>query len=304
MPMKNIVSVLILTYNEELHLNRCLASVKELTDKIFIVDSYSDDNTLKIAAKHDAKIYQNPWPGNQAAQFNWALDNLPIKTGWILRLDADEYLLPALIEEIKSKLPGLSSDTAGVILKRRVYFMNKWIRYGGYYPTYLLRLWRSGTGRYEQRWMDEHVKLESGNTVTFDNDFVDDNINNLAWWTNKHNDYSTREAIDLLNIKYRFSKSGGLKGDLTGTQDKKKRWVKENFYSKSPLFFRAFFYFIYRYFFGLGFLDGRSGLVWHFLQGFWYRFLVDAKIYQVKKLAKKQKKPIPQVIKEHYNIDL
>ena len=121
---------------------------------------------------------------------------------------------------------------------------------------------------------------------------------------NKHNDYSTREAIVLLNIKYRFSESEGLKPDLSGTQDKKKRWIKENFYSKLPLFIRPFLYYIYRYIFRLGFLDGKAGLIFHFLQGFWYRFLVDAKVYQVESLAKKERKLVREIIKEHYGIEL
>ena len=166
--------------------------------------------------------------------------------------------------------------------------MNGWIKHGGYYPTYLLRLWRYGSGKYEERWMDEHVKLEHGKTITFENDFIDDNLNNLTWWTDKHNNYATREAIDLLNIKYKFSSADGLNANLSEAQDKRKRWLKENLYTRLPLFIRPFFYFIYRYIFKLGFLDGIPGLIWHFLQGFWYRFLVDAKVYDIERIARKE----------------
>ena len=175
------ISLIVLTYNESAQIKRCVESAKSICGDIFIVDSYSTDKTLKVAAALGCKIYQNKWPGNQADQFNWALANLSIKSEWVLRLDADEYLLPPLSDEIKTKLPGLSKDITGVILKRRVYFMHKWIKHGGYYPTFLLRLWRYGSGKYEQRLMDEHVKLDSGSTVTFNHDFVDDNINNLSW---------------------------------------------------------------------------------------------------------------------------
>jgi len=301
--MKSLISVIILTYNEEIHLSRCLNSVKEITNKIYIVDSFSEDSTLKIAAKYDAKIFQNKWI-NYSKQFNWALEKLPIETEWIMRLDADEYLTNDLQEEIKNRLSNLENDITGVVLKRRVYFMNKWIKRGGYYPTYLLRIWRNGLGKCEERWMDEHIKLSSGKTIVFNNDIVDDNLNNLTWWTDKHNSYATREAIDLLNTKYSFFRFDSIAADEMNSQDKKKRWVKENFYSKLPLFIRPFLYFLYRYFFKLGFLDGKEGLVWHFLQGFWYRFLVDAKIYQIESLAKKNKKSIPEIIKEHYGIEI
>ena len=147
--------------------------------------------------------------------------------------------------------------------------------------------------------MDEHVKLEQGKTITFENDFVDDNLNNLTWWTNKHNNYATREAIDLLNIKYKFSSADGLNANLSEAQDKRKRWLKENLYTRLPLFIRPFLYFIYRYIFKLGFLDGIPGLIWHFLQGFWYRFLVDAKIYQIESLARSRKETISKIINDN-----
>ena len=120
----------------------------------------------------------------------------------------------------------------------------------------------------------------------------------------KHNSYATREAVDLLNIKYKFLKEDGIGSSLTSQQDKRKRWLKEKVYSNVPLFVRPFFYFIYRYFFKLGFLDGIPGLIWHFLQGFWYRFLVDSKIYDIERRAKKENKTIPEVIKGHYGIEI
>jgi glycosyltransferase involved in cell wall biosynthesis len=302
--LKMDITLVILTYNEENQIARCINNSKDISAEIFIIDSYSTDNTVKISESLGAKVFQHKWENNHAKQFNWGLQNLPIKTDWVLRLDADEYLTPELVSEINQKLPELSNDITGVILKRRVYFMNRWIKHGGYYPTYLLRLWRYGSGKYEERWMDEHVKLEHERTVTFDNDFVDDNLNNLTWWTNKHNNYATREAIDLLNIKYKFSSADGLNANLSEAQDKRKRWLKENLYTFIPLFLRPFLYFIYRYIFKLGFLDGIPGLIWHFLQGFWYRFLVDAKVYDIERRATKENKTIPQVIKEHYGIEM
>ena len=301
---KESVSLIILTFNEEKQIERCIKSASEIADQVFIIDSFSTDQTIRLAERLGAKVYQHEWEDNHAKQFNWGLDNLPIKTEWVFRLDADEYLLPELVEEIKEKLPSLEKDITGVFLNRRVFFMNKWIKHGGYYPTYLLRLWRYGSGKFEERWMDEHVKLELGRTITFENDFVDDNLNNLTWWINKHNNYSTREAVDLLNIKFKFSNRLSIDASISKDQDKRKRWLKENLYSHIPLFLRPFFYFIYRYFFRLGFLDGKPGLIWHFLQGFWYRFLVDAKVYDIERRAKEENKTITEVIKENYGIEL
>lgn len=300
----NKISLVILTYNEEKQIARCINSAKENCEEIFIIDSFSSDSTVKISENLGARVFQKEWMNNHAKQFNWGLDNLPIITEWVLRLDADEYLTPELANEITQKLSALNKNITGVILKRRVYFMNRWIKHGGYYPTYLLRLWRYGSGKYEERWMDEHVKLGHGKTITFENDFVDDNLNNLTWWTNKHNHYATREAVDLLNIKYKFLKTDSIDAELSEAQDKRKRWFKENLYSRLPLFLRPFFYFIYRYIFKLGFLDGIPGLIWHFLQGFWYRFLVDAKIYDIERRANKEKKSIPVIIKEHYGLEI
>lgn len=274
--MKQSISLIVLAFNEEKNLPRCLESVKDLTEEIFVVDSYSTDKTVEIAERSGAKALQRAFI-NQAEQFNWALDNLPIKTEWILRLDADEYLTPELRNEIERVLPETPSETTGFYIKRRVYFLGRWIKRGGYYPTWFLRLWRNGTARIEEREVDEHAILLSGKAERLKNDFIDENKNGLEAWTEKHNRYSSREAGERLKIKD-AKKEGAVSG-----QAGKKRWLKNSFYNKTPLFFRAFFYFFHRYFIRLGFLDGKEGLIFHFLQGCWNQFLVDAKIYERKK---------------------
>jgi len=180
--------------------------------------------------------------------------------------------------------------------------MGRWIKHGGYYPTWLLRIWRKGKGRYEERWMDEHVKIKEGEILSLKNDIVDDNEKGLHWWTNKHNAYATRDAIDMLNLKYNFFPSDSLNRTLFLSQEQEKRWLKENIYVRMPLFFRAFLYFVYRYFIKFGFLDGKEGLIWHFLQGYWYRFLIDAKIYEIFKKAGKDKDSIRKFIEANYGI--
>ncbi len=299
--MKQDVSVLILTFNEELHIERCIKSLQPFAKNIFIVDSYSTDKTVEIAESLGAKVYQNKWV-NYAIQYQWGLDNCPIETEWVMRMDSDEYVLPELAKEINVKMDTLEDDVSAIYIKRRVHFMDRWIKHGSYYPIWLLRIWQFKQGKIEERWMDEHIKLSSGKTVQFENDLVDDNKNNLTWWTDKHNNYATREAVDILNIIYGFKKYDEVEPNLTGTQEQRKRWLKIR-YASLPLFLRPVLYFTWRYFFKLGFLDGKPGLVWHFLQGGWYRFLVDAKINEIYFKAGKDREKILEFLKKEYGIE-
>jgi glycosyltransferase involved in cell wall biosynthesis len=296
------ITVIILTFNEEKHIKRCVESLQAFTDKIFIVDSGSTDKTVEIAEALGAKVVQNTWV-NYAMQFNFGIENNPFKTKWLMRMDADEYVLPALASEINQKLATFSDETSGLYIKRRVIFMDKWIRHGAYYPIWLLRIWRNGQGACEESWMDEHITLTQGKTAQLENDLVDHNLNNLTWWTQKHNLYAIREVIDLLNIKYNFRNFESVEPKFFGTQEQRTRFLKVK-YASVPLFLRPIFYFIYRYFVRFGFLDGKQGFIWHFLQGFWYRFLVDAKVYEVYHRAGKEKKAIVQFFKDEYQKDL
>lgn len=274
------ITVQILSYNEEQHIERAIKSVESFASQVVVIDSFSNDKTVELAEAMGAIVLQNKWQNNYAHQFNWGLDNAPISGEWVMRLDADEYVTQELAEEIKSKIDDLESSINGIYMRRRIYFMGKWMKHGATYPMWMLRLWKTNHGRCENRWMDEHIVLSDGQTVRFEHDFVDDNLNSLTWWTTKHNHYATREAADLLNHRYKFMAS-----DTRVEDDKEqamfKRWLKENIYSKTPLFIRPFFYFFYRYIVRLGFMDGWRGLQWNFLQGLWYRFLVDAKVYEV-----------------------
>jgi len=293
--MKVPVSVIILTLNEELNLGKCLENIAGWADEVFVVDSFSTDNTGQIAKRYNVAFIQHPFK-NQASQFNWALDNLEMKNEWILRLDADEYLTEELKKEISKVLmkenisinqPNQHKSAAinGFYIKRRVYFMGRWIKHGGYYPTWILRLFRKGKARSEQREMDEHFILLTGEAGKLKNDFIDDNKKDLASWINKHNDYSSREARERIKSQISNLKSQ-ITIDLRG-QAARKRWFKEKFYYRLPLFCRAFLYFFYRYFILLGFLDGSEGLIFHFLQGCWHQFLIDAKIYEGRRNEKK-----------------
>jgi glycosyltransferase involved in cell wall biosynthesis len=296
------VTVIILTFNEQKHLERCLRSLLPFTNKIFIVDSGSTDGTVTIAESLGAKVIYNQWV-TYADQFNFGIKNCPFDTTWLMRMDADEYVLPELAAEINQKLHTTTDEISGIYLKRRVIFMDQWIRYGGYYPIWLLRIWRSGVGICEELWMDEHIKLSAGQTIQYSHDIVDHNLNNLTWWTQKHNLYAIREMIDLLDNQYNFAATERVQPNLFGTQEERKRYLKKT-YASLPLFTRPFAYFLFRYFVKLGFLDGIKGLIWHCLQGFWYRFLVDAKIFEIYHRVGKDKKAIVEFFKTEYGKDL
>lgn len=278
------LSIIILTKNEEANLKTCLLSLQLLNAEVFVVDSGSSDRTIEIARQAGCKIFEHQFD-NYAKQLNWALQTLPIQTEWILRLDADERLTTELVKELQLVLPETNNEITGYQVKRRVYFMGRWIRYGGYYPTWLLRIWRKGCGICEQRWMDEHIILSQGRVASLQYDLIDENKKGLSFWIDKHNRYADREVQDLLTTP---TNEDSLLDSYQFSQAKLRRWIKTSFYKRSPLFLRAFIYFLLRYIIGLGFLDGREGLIFHFLQGFWYRFLVDAKIYEIQK-AKRPK---------------
>lgn len=296
------VAVIILTYNEEKHITRCLQSLKSFTDKVFIVDSFSTDNTVEIARSLGAVVVQNAWV-NYATQFNVGIAQIPFQTPWLMRMDADEYVMPELASEINNRLTGLPTGVGGVYVKRRVFFLNRWIRHGSFYPIWLLRLWRRGDGFCEQVWHDEHIKLTKGESIQFMHDIVDHNLNNLTWWTQKHNHYTILEMINLLNYRYQFDKAETVQPRLFGTQEQRMRYLKEK-YASLPLFTRPVLYFIYRYFIRLGFLDGRPGFVWCFLQGLWYRFLVDAKLLEVRLRVGTDKEALIDYFRTEYGKDL
>jgi glycosyltransferase involved in cell wall biosynthesis len=296
------ISAIVMTANEKLNLEECLNSIKDYVDDIIIIDCYSHDNTLEIAKKFTNKIYQNKWI-NYSKQYIWAIENTDIKNEWILRIDADERWSREGFEELRKIIEQDSAD--GVYVKMKIFFMGRWIKHGGFYPNYFLRVYKKSKGRMEDRWMDEHISVD-GKTVISSIDVIESNYDrqkNISLWTDKHNSYSTREAVEFLIAKYKLKEMDSV-ANIFGNKTEKKRWLKENFYFRIPLFLRPFLYYIHRYIFKLGFLDGKEGFIFHYLHAFWYRFLVDVKVYQIEKLAKKENKSILEVIKEHYGIEI
>ena len=300
----NSITTIILTYNEEQHITRCIKNAQQFSDAIYLVDSFSSARTVEIAESLGAKVYQNKWENNYAKQFNWGLKNLPITTEWVFRLDADEYLMDDLITEINNKIPKLESKISGVVFERKMFFLDT-LMTKGMLQMNMLRLFKYRHGFCEERWMDEHIILTEGESTMFDGYFVDHNLNPLGWWIQKHNNYSIREAVDLLDLEYQLLKPKtkqaeqyALSADAQSKRNKKKK------YANMPLFWRSFIYFVYRYIFKFGFTQGKEGFLWHFLQGWWYRTLVDAKVFEIKKECGSDKEKIKLFVLENYNLKL
>lgn len=280
------LTVLILAQNEEKNIVRSICSVKKIAKRILVVDSGSTDRTIELAKQNGAEVVLHSPFVNYATQFNWGLDHTNIDTNWILRLDADEQVTPELAKEIESALEEHSQDDVnGFEVRCRIIFMGRWIRHGGTYPLIIPRLFRRGFGRVEMRKMDEHTLIQ-GKVMRFQNDLIHYDFKGLHEWIDKHNKYSVRECQDYFERKETHEEQ--MKGNLTGNQRQRKRFLKNGVYYNLPLFLRAHLYFIYRYYIRLGFLDGKEGKIFCFLQAYWYRFLVDAKIYENEKNSSKE----------------
>lgn len=273
------LTVIILAMNEEKNIVRSVNSVSKIAKRILVIDSGSTDRTMELACQHGAEVIEHSPFVNQAIQFNWALNNNNIDTTWIMRLDADEQVTPELAEEIENKLEEHAHDDVnGFEVRCRIFFMGKWIRHGGIYPLIIPRIFRYGYGRVEMRKMDEHTLID-GKILRLQNDLIHYDFKGLQEWIDKHNKYSARECQDFFE---RFQVNNvQIQGKLTGNQRQRKRFLKNSFYYNLPKFWRAWLYYIYRYYIRLGFLDGIEGKIFCFLQAYWYRFLVDAKIYEM-----------------------
>jgi len=294
------LTVVILTGNEALHIARAIRSVQQVADRILVVDSGSTDDTVAIARTHGAKVLFHPFV-TQAKQFNWALDQLPDDTDWIFRLDADEIVSPELAQSMALTLPALPPKVAGASVARRMVFLRRPIRWGGVFPVRITRVLRYGRGRSEDRWMDEHILLD-GPEAHLDGELLDDNLKPLDWWVDKHNSYANREVVEILDEELCFL--GRERNLVTNGRIGRKRWVKEKLYSNMPIGIRVFAYFVYRYVLRLGFLDGAEGTIFHVLQGFWYRYLVDVKLYEVKMVMKRENLDALSAIEKVLGIDI
>lgn len=277
-----MISIIVLTYNDQVNIRATLESISDFSNDIIIIDSYSTDNTKSICDEYGCRFYQNKFI-NQAIQFNWVLDNVRIKYNWILRLDSDEVLTNALKKEILFEIKNNKKNFSGFYINRKMIWMGKWLKYGRMYPHFILRLFMKGKGRYEEK-TEEHIILEGKSKYLKENFYEDNKKNNLRYFTEKHLSTAEGEVDEILLNSNSYNE---IESSFFGKKIERTRWLKKNIYNKFPLGFRALFYFIYRYVFCLGFLDGKPGLIWHVLQAFWYRFYIDSLLHEKKIKNKK-----------------
>lgn len=271
------ISAVILTYNEENNLEPGLQSLVGWIGEIFVVDSGSTDGTVAIAERYGATVVQHPFESH-ARQWAWALENLPCQHQWILGLDADQRVTPELREELIqlfSVEPGELENIDGLYMKRRQIFRGQWIRHGGYYPKYLLKLFRRDKVQLSKQDLVDHHFYISGNVAKLQCDIIEDNQKetDITFWIDKHNRYAALQARQEL-LRRDEDAAWTIRPTFFGSPDQRIAWLKQRWYHL-PLYIRSVVYFIYRYFVRLGFLDGKQGFIFHFLHGFWYMLLID-----------------------------
>lgn len=268
--------VVVLTYNEEQNLPECLQSVAGWLDNLIVVDSGSTDCTVAVARQYQAAVLHHPFE-THARQWAWTLANLPVGTEWVLGLDADQRVTAELRDELVhlfTQEEAWLEQVDGLYVKRRQIFRGKWIRHGTYYPKYLLKLFRRGQVRLDERDLMDHHFYVDGATAKLEHDIVEANRkeDDIAFWIEKHNRYARLQAQE--ELLRRNGRAWPLQPRLAGSPDERVIWLKQRWY-RMPLYVRPVLYYVYRYFLRLGFLDGKQGFIFHFLQAFWYRLLVD-----------------------------
>jgi len=271
------VAVIILTFNEAVNLPQALSSVKGWAQEIFVLDSFSTDNTCEIAHAAGCVVVQNCFV-DYAKQRNYAIEQLPITASWILFLDADEWLTEELKTEI-TQLIASQPEENGYYIKRRMIWMGRWIK-RGYYPTWILRLFRRGYGRCEDRPVNEHLVVE-GKIGYLRQDFIHEDRKGIDDWIAKHNRYATREASELIGQENQRQQQE-IDVSFWGTQAERKRWLRYRVWNRMPPLIRPFFYFVYRYFVTGAFVEGQAAFVYHFLHALWYPLLIDAKYLEMR----------------------
>lgn len=268
------MTAIILTRNEEGYIEECIASIKDITKRIVVVDSFSEDRTVELARSAGAEVYLHEFI-NYSKQYKYAVEIADVQTKWILRIDADERLTADSAEELNRLCnQNENTDVNGITLRFYNIFLDKPMLHGGMYPWKKLSVYKTGKGDIEDRNMDEHILIHSGRIVEAQKDSKHLAYRGITFFTDKCNWYSTREALDYFEHKNINIKNTSLKTRL-----------KMKLYYKCPPGFRAWAYYVYRYYLMRGFLDGKEGKIFAFLQAYWYRFLVDAKIYEHEKLG-------------------
>jgi len=276
-------SFIILSFNEEIHLPRLLASIKDLGAKIYVLDSGSTDRTLDICREYNAEVAYHKFE-NHPKQWHAALSKFNIQTPWTIGLDSDQIVTPELFEQLKNFKDKDFEGVNGIYFNRKNFFKGKWLRFGGYYPKYLLKMFRTGIGYSDlNENMDHRFIVPGKNIVWKKGHILEENLkeNEISFWIAKHNRYSdlvAHEEIERMNALRKQT----IEPKFFGTPDQRIAWLKSLWW-KMPLGLRPFLYFTYRMTFQLGILDGTTGVLFHFLQGFWFRLIVDVKIKELRR---------------------
>lgn len=274
-------SFIILTFNEEQHLPRLLDSIAGLNAAMYILDSGSTDNTKNIIQKYGAELKINPFE-NHPKQWDFALKNFNITTPWIIGLDADQIVTPELLQQLQNFRDEDYLDINGIYFNRKNFFKGKWIKYGGFYPKYLLKMFRRDIGYSDLNENMDHRFIVTGKTQIWKNRHIlEENLkeNKISFWITKHNKYSdliAEEEIERMNNL----RGQTNKANFFGNPDERNAYLKKLWW-RLPLGLRPFLYFSYRLIYKLGILDGSTGILFHFLQGFWFRLIVDVKIKEI-----------------------
>ncbi len=257
------VSIVILTYNEEVNIGAALRSVCSWTKEVFVVDSGSTDRTADIARSFPGvRVVQHAFD-SYGAQWDWALNHLPLTACWVMKLDADEWVSDSLREEIVRLTRDADCRHSGYYMRFRLRFDNQWLRFGGFHRTWILRLWRRDSGQSDKRPVNEHVVVH-GTVGRLRSYFMHDDRKGISAWLRRHNYYSTEEAREAV---------GGTQLELTGPAGRRK-WFKRHVWPYVP--WKPLFYFAYVYFVRLGILDGRAGFRYACLRSFYY-YLIELK---------------------------
>ena len=265
------ISVLVPTFNEEANIRECLECLT-WADQVIVVDSFSTDATLEIAAEFTDEIHQHEYV-NSATQKNWAIDTLDTRGRWTLIVDSDERIVPELAEEIQRIIAEDDPRYAGYFINRRNYFFGGWMKRGGLYPNWNLRLFRTGQGRYEDKEVHADVAIDGEGEVGYlEHDILHFSYRTISDFVRKTNRYSTWDARERMKERHDDSAiSAGSTGGL--------RTILQNIYWVLPA--KPLVRFLYQYIIKAGFLDGRRGLMVACLYAF-EEFLIGAKVWQMR----------------------
>ncbi len=269
-------TVVILSFNSSETIGDTISSALSLSDNIFVIDSGSKDDTVAIALRLGATALNHPFE-SYGLQRNWAMDHIEAKYPWQLHLDADEQVTKELRDEISS-LPE-EPPIEGFLIPRYLKFMGRLLRHN-LAPTFHMRLFKSGSTRCEARHYDQHF-ICSGRIGSLKGAMIDNIQMPLTEWTRRHNNWADAEVKEMLHA----NTEGRIKGKIFGNSIERKRFLRA-LYNDLPLFVRPPCLFFYRYILRLGFLDGKEGLIFCVLQTFWFRFLVDAKLFEATRPTK------------------